>query len=224
MISDEPFAMRKMVENLCLLSIESWGGYAFGRDPLCGRVGEEQKHAWIRQANECGRARARELRAGFGTRTAREYADLLHVRIEEENSCGANDYITFASFREPDLITLYLSNIDSASRLITENDLSDLLQSVDIESMLIFHELFHVVESRDSAIFTRATKMVLWKLGPFKNTSALVALSEIAAMAFAQESLSIRYSPYVFDVLLPWQANPQQAQKLYHRIMDFRRT
>lgn len=224
MISDEPFAMRKMVENLCLLSSESWGGYAFGRDPLCGRIGEEQKLAWIRQANECGRARARELRAGFGARTAREYADLLHVRIEEENSCGANDYITFASFREPDLITLYLSNIDSASRLITENDLSDLLQSVDIKSMLIFHELFHVVESRDPAIFTRATKIVLWKLGPFKNTSALVALSEVAAMAFAQESLSIRYSPYVFDVLLPWQANPQQAQKLYHRIMDFRRT
>ena len=224
MISDEPFDMRKMVENLCLLNSESWGRYAFGRDPLCGRIGEEQMLAWISQANECGRAKARELRAGFGVHTAREYAELLHVKIKGEDSCGANDYITFASFREPDLITLYLSNIDAASQLITENDLSDLLQSVDIESMLIFHELFHVVESRDPVIFTRTTKLVLWKLGPIKNTSTLVALSEIAAMAFAQESLSINYSPYVFDVLLPWQANPQQAQKLYHRIMDFRRT
>ena len=216
--------MRKMVTELCLLDSESWGRYAFGRDPLCGRISMEQKSAWISQANECGRAEARELRAGFGAHTAREYADLLHVRIEEKDSCGADDYTTFASFQEPDLITLYRYNVDAAGRLVAENGLSDLLQSVDIESMLIFHELFHVVESRDPAIFTRTAKVVLWKVGPLKNASTLVALSEIAAMAFAQESLSIRYSPYVFDVLLPWQANPQQAQKLYHTIMNFRRT
>lgn len=215
--------MQEMVGALRSMGSREWGLYAFGRDPVNHRLEDGQRLQMIDRANECGRRQARELPSRYGKLAAPEYAARLGVQICRKDAAGEGDYPLFASFQEPDRITLYMKNVEDARELIEENGLSELLERVDVEEVLLFHELFHVLEARNPSIYTRTEKITLWKLGPLHGTTRLAALSEIAAMAFTQECLSIGYSPYLFDVLLPWKRSPRQAEKLYRSILKYRR-
>ena len=215
--------MQERIGVLRSMSSREYGLYAFARDPVNHRLEDGRRLQMIDRANECGRRQARELIARYGKLAAPEYAARLRVWIRRKDSAGVGDYPLFASFEEPDRITLYMKNVEDARELIEDNDLAELLDHVDLEEVLLFHELFHVLEARDSSIYTRTEKIALWKLGPLRGATRLVALSEIAAMAFAQECLSIDYSPFLFDVLLPWKRNPPQAEKLYRSILNYRR-
>lgn len=215
--------MKEMMETLCSLSSDVWGRYAFSRDPINHRLREEDRLVMTDRANACGRQQAAQLVSRYGRHTAREYAALLGLKLKEKDSAGDGSYVMFASFQEPDQITVYMENLTHAQQLIEENGLGELLGHVDMEEMLIFHELFHVLEAREPAIYTKTERFTLWKIGRLQGKTKLVALSEIAAMAFTQECLSINFSPYVFDVLLPWYHNPKQAEKLYLHILNLRR-
>ena len=61
--------------------------------------------------------------------------------------------------------------------------------------------------------------MELWRK-PFSNRSRILALSEMAAMAFAKEMTGIRWSPYVLDVLLIYGYNKEAACALYEEILE----
>lgn len=55
---------------------------------------------------------------------------------------------------------------------------------------------------------------------PIHNDSAVIALSEIAAMAFAGELTGLPYSPYVMDVFLVYGYSPEEASGLYEEMME----
>ena len=97
-----------------------------------------------------------------------------------------------------------------------------LTEQLDIKGLLLAHELFHFVEEKyKDEIFTKQEKIRLWSLGPLHNDSTVIALSEIAAMAFAQAITGIPYSPYVMDVFLVYGYSPEEASGLYEEIMEY---
>ena len=53
----------------------------------------------------------------------------------------------------------------------------------------------NVEEKYKHEIYTKTEKIRLWSLGPVHNDSTIIALSEIAAMAFAKEITGIPYAP-----------------------------
>ena len=76
-------------------------------------------------------------------------------------------------------------------------------------------------ETYQREIYTQTEKIRLWSLGPLHNDSRIIALSEIAAMAFARELTGLPYAPYVMDVFLVYGYSPEEASGLYEEMMMY---
>jgi len=126
--------------------------------------------------------------------------------------------VIFAQFEEPDRITVFLDSVHKGSALAAEAN-CDLLEKKCLTDTILAHELFHVLEDRHADVmYTRTERVELWRK-PFSNKSRLVCLSEIAAMAFARQLLSLPCSPYVLDVLLVYAYDHAAAWNLYDEIV-----
>ncbi len=206
------------IELLKLNDME-WGLYAFSRDPLEGKLSAEEKSEMIQEANQCGAEQAMKLIQRLGEKTVREYAEELKIQVINEDSDGSDNYIVFAKFNYPDKVTIYSGNVKKVEKLIAENDMEELLGHVDIEAMLLAHEMYHFFEEGDKDIYTKTKKIELWKLGPIHYKSKLAALSEIAAMSFARELLHLNYNPYVFDAIMLYPHDAKKTNELIHDIL-----
>ena len=101
-----------------------------------------------------------------------------------------------------------------------EKKLERFLPGLQIEPLLMAHELFHGIEyKKRKTIYTQTEKIELWRR-PFSNKSKILCLSELAAMAFAQEMLELPFSPYVMDVLLMYSYHEEAACALYEEILE----
>ena len=83
--------------------------------------------------------------------------------------------------------------------MIRSEGMEELFADVDIFSVLLSHELFHVVEHKNAEydFYTQTEKIELWRK-PFSNKSRIIALSEMAAMAFAGEIQGLPFYPVRF--------------------------
>ena len=141
--------------------------------------------------------------------------DLVNIKDEEWG---------IYAFVNPNKVTIFKDSVDKAIDLIDKENLQELFNNVNIEEILLAHEIFHYIEehNRDD-MFTQTEKIRLWKLGPFKNDSNIVCLGEIAGMAFAKELLQLSYSPYILDSFLVYLYYPKVAYELYKEIMNINR-
>ena len=221
------YPVREMAERLLALSDEQLGQYAFLHEPLEGRFHPEQKARYIQQANACGQQTAMQLRESICARIGEakpavvltELAEELHLTVRDEQVPSGGGHVIFAQYVEPDRITIFRDCLDCLEDLIRTEGLEDLFADVDFRSILLAHELFHAVEyARKDRIYTQTEKVELWHR-PFSNKSKILALSEMAAMAFAKELCSLPFSPYALDVLLIIPYNREAACALYEEIM-----
>lgn len=204
------------------LNDTEWGLYAFSRDPLSGKLSDDEKKELILEANKCGAKYAEKLINKFGQKAVKEYADELKIKIIREDSDGSDNYVVFAKFNYPDKVTIYSGNVKKVENLIQENDMEEILGHIDIESMLLAHEMYHFFEENEKDVFTKTKKIELWKLGPIKYKSKLAALSEIAAMSFARKLLQINYNPYVFDAIMLYPHDAKKTNELIAEILTFK--
>lgn len=212
-------SIQEMLNNLIKISDEDWGRYGFRREPLKGRFNDEERLRLIIKANACGREKAQEIREEYGSIDTYKIAEKMNLKVDYPDRPNGGGHIIFAQFVEPNQITIFKDSIDKALKLIEEEKISDLFSNINIEELLLAHEIFHYIEENDSNIFTRSETIRLWKIGPFKNDSGIVALGEIAGMAFAKELLQISYSPYILDVFLVYLYNKEAGYALYNEIM-----
>lgn len=213
--------IEEMLQDLIKISDEAWGKYGFQREPLKGKFNSEKKINLIRKSNNCGREYARKIRENYGYIDVYKIAENLGLEVNYPIMPNGGGHITFAQFVEPNKVTVFKDSVDKAVTLIKEQNLSHMFSMVNIEEILLAHEIFHFIEKENKEqIFTRTEKIRLWKLGPIKNDSNIVCLGEIAGMAFAKELLQIPYSPYILDVFLVYLYNPQVAYCLYNEIMN----
>ncbi len=214
--------IRQSTIELLQLNDFEWGLYAFSRDPVGGKITNEQKEEMIFDANRCGTEQAQKLEKEFGKKSVGEYARDLKVQVTVEDSDGSDNYIVFAKFNYPNKVTIYSGNVKKVEKLIEENDMGQMLGNVNIESMLLAHEMFHYFEERDKDIYTKNKKLELWKLGPIRYKTHLTALSEIAAMSFTRELLHLDYNPYIFDGIMLYPHDAKKTQGLIDEILTFK--
>lgn len=210
------------VDFLVGISDKEWGKYAFSRDPLNNKVSDELREEMIERANECGRQEALKIKEKYPNVPIKKIAKKMNLEITEKDSNGMDSYIMFACYNSPNKITLFMKNVMLVEALIKENNLDNKLNHVDAESVLLAHEMFHHIEENNKDIYTRITKVVLWKIGSFKYKSGLIALGEIAAMAFAKELLSLNYNPYIFDILMLYPHDREKTDKLFNEIKEIK--
>lgn len=213
--------VRPLAEELCGLTDEDWALYIFAGDPLSGKLTQEQKLEYAEKAAACGRELAAKLARDQGPRPAEERIAALGGRVVRPPDSPGGPLPLFASFTEPDLITLYAGNAGRTDDLRREEGLEDLLGPVPTEEVLLAHELFHLLEYRDETIYTRQKQILLWKLGRWENRSSIFCLSEMAAMAFARALTGLACSVYVLDVVMLYAGNPRLALEKQRAILDF---
>lgn len=207
------YKQEEMVERLQSITDEVWGLYAFRRDPIRGKFTKEEKTTLVNQAIACGREKALQIKKDKTWQSVYELATQLGLKVEYPDRPVGGGHIIFAQFVNPNVITIYKDSIDKAEKC-------DALQGIQVEQIVLAHEIFHYIEEQDENIFTRTEKIRLWKIGPFKNDSNIVCLSEIAGMAFAKELLDLEYSPFILDVLLVSLYHTKVSDALYEEIIS----
>lgn len=211
--------IKEMLKDLMGISDMVWGKYAFRREPLRGKFNEEEKAVLTQKANACGKKYAQDIRAVHGNVDMYTLAEKLGLEVDYPDKPNGGGHIIFAQFVEPNKITVFKDSVDKANDLIRVQKLANLFSNVNIEEILLAHEIFHYIEENEDNIFTRTEKIRLWKIGPMKNDSQIVCLGEIAGMAFAKEVLKLNYSPYILDSFLVYLYHPQVAYGLYQEVM-----
>lgn len=212
--------IREMTKRLMKLKEEEWGRYAFRHEPLERKLSEEQKETYTKQAMECGRKEATLLMEEMPGCTVEKIARAKGIAVETPDIPSGGGHVIFAQYEESGKITIFMDCIRKAEFLIAEEQMEDLFAGTDLFSVLLAHELFHVIEhEKRKTIFTQTEKIELWRR-PFSNKSRLIALSEMAAMAFAGRIQNLSFSPYVLDVVLMYCYNQEAAQALYEEIME----
>ncbi|MFJ5717575.1 hypothetical protein [Neobacillus sp. NPDC093127] len=206
------------VNFLTNITDQEWGRYAFSRDPLNRKVTDPVKQELIEKAIECGNHQAVQLRQTYPVHSVKEIAARMNAKINYKDSYSIENYIMFAVFNSPNSITLFKDNIELVNKFIQEHQLGLMLNHVDVEELLIAHELFHFIEEHNADIFTKNTKIPLWNIGKFQYKSRLVALSEIAAMQFAKDLLALDFNPFVLDVLMLFPHDEGKANQLFNEI------
>lgn len=219
------FAVRPiedMLKDLTKIVPADWYHYAFSREPLNGKFKENQRRAWMEQSLACGREYARKVCEEFKTSDPLILAAAMGMDISWPEYPEKTDRVLFAEYRVPNKICIYMDAVKKGEQLLKRPEVAELLAAgADISRLLLAHELFHCIEERyQHEIFTKTEKVRLWSLGFLHNDSNVIALSEIAAMGFAQEIMGITYSPYVLDVFLVYGYSPEEASGLYEEIMS----
>lgn len=205
---------------LTALPGEVWLRYRLTREPLRGKLSREDYAVLYRAAEECGSALAGKLRQKYGDVPPEELAEALGVRVEyprQEQPGGLGD---FACFQEPDLIRVYPDNARDTQALLEAAGADEAVSGVDICRMLLCHELFHVLQFREPALFVNQPHIRLWKLGRWERRSRLVSLEEAAAAAFTRELMGLPFHPCVYDVLMLLPHAGEAARGLYLELMD----
>lgn len=220
------FAVRtleRMMRDLADIPDEDWHNYAFSTEPLEGKFTDETRAAYGEKSRACGKDYAQRMIKQYGTNDPVQLARALKMNVSYPEYPEKTDRVTFAEFREPRDICIYMDAVKRAKRSLQEDGALDVLTTnLDVSRLLLAHELFHFVEeSHKKDIYTRTEKIQLWKVGPVRNTSVVIAFSEIAAMAFAKELIGLPYSPYLMDVFLVYGYSPQEASGVYETMMQY---
>lgn len=211
-----------ITEDLCRIPEEEWAYYAFSREPLNGKFTDAQRLELTKKAIACGRSYAEMLQKEYGVQDPVLLAECLQLHVDYPDMPQNASRVLFAEFREPKTIHIFMDGVRKGESLRTEPGVQEALgEKLDIARLLLGHELFHLVEEKyKKEIWTHSYRIRLWQLGPFRNTSTVMILGEIAAMSFAKALTGIPYSPYVMDAYLVYGYSPEAASALYEEMME----
>lgn len=195
------YSVRQIAVELLCLADAAFDDYAFDRDPLAGRLTPPLRRELGEKARESGRQLARSVRQRMGKATVEEICKAYGARVIRQPQPQHTDQVLYAQFCLPDTITVFEHCLQTAERVGEESQIPVLTRSV-LEPILLAHELYHLLESKDKQLFAAQYRLRLWKVGPWKNDSPVHCLSELAAMAFAKELLQLSFFPFALDALL----------------------
>lgn len=213
-----------MCRDLAEVPEKVWAAYALSREPLRGRFTRETYLPYYEEAKRCGYAQADRIRCSQGSVCCTELARQLGVEIRDLPMPHGGGIAIFACYYEGSHIERFRDNAEAAMDLLASAGLWDLFGRTDVPEMLLAHELFHCLQTREKDLYVNRKHIVLWTLGRLQRCGRLQSLEEAAAMAFAQRLLGIPVNPYVFDVLMLLPRFPEQAENLYRTVMALRET
>ena len=225
-------SLPQMLQRLSEVDDATWGRYVLANDLLHAKVPQDEANEMVARAQECGRTWAQSIRGERPTADPDEVARDLGVSVGTNPALVSSKRVLFAQFVPDDHIDLMEDPLSRYAQLrkkllseesgdAAREELESLLPTSHlVRSLLLSHELFHVIEDRnESSIYTRTAKIALWKFLGFENRSTLRALGEIGAGAFAQELNGALFCPFALDILLTWAYDTTHSEALYDAVL-----
>ena len=208
------FDFRRQFSAAAAYDDRQFAAFLLAADPLAAKLKASQREEIIAGAMQCGIASAQELSERYASASPSEIARRLGMKIVADERARAR---------------LVLSSYDSGKAAITINRaliaklkqcLAEelLLPPFDAEELAVAHELFHVLEAKNAAIFTRRFKITLWHLGPFQYRSTVLAASEIAATLCAKALCRLHFNPVLLEPLILRCARGESAEDWFARL------
>ena len=199
---------------------EALGMLLLREDPQFARISARRAPALVDAALEDGRRLAETSRLAWGAAPG-AIAESNAVRVIKVGE--AHDYgttVLYAEYTErPPQIRLFLPAIDALNRCLGEATLQRVLGLSDATPVFLAHELYHHFDSmRASGRLAARHRVPLLRLGPVRWSSGLASLAEIAAGAFAQHLLGLRYHPKILDMITLFHVDPRAARRMAYSL------
>lgn len=206
----------ELILKLQTISDEQWCDYQFQRELLVEKVSLSEQQRWGALARECGKTLAETINRKYCTRNIQELCDRLDVAISYGETAWRNDRLTLATYDETTGICLMEEPIQKFEQAnITALPLEK------VTSLILAHELYHHLETRDPTLYTQQKTLELWRFFGYRHQSKIRALSEIAAMSFSEKLNNVGFSPYVLEVAMTWPYDPQLCEHLVQSFQSF---
>jgi hypothetical protein len=217
----EEFVLRA----LPIMNCHQVGHLLLKNDPLYARIPVVRMSEAIQCGIDAGVTLAQRQTKEFQTRDPLLHADQLGVKVTHTNRDSHIGPRVYHSeyFSPPPTILIYSQSMAELERMI---DKSGLRQALNIESpipIFVAHEIYHHLETKQKPAPTERFRITTFALGPFKLTSGLVSLSEIAADAFAQEFLRLSHPPKLLEYLTIYRHNSDLAWQLVEELESLHR-
>ncbi|THE10070.1 hypothetical protein E1H99_10310 [Enterococcus hirae] len=206
----------ELFTELLMISEETWGYHEFQKEILKRKISCNQQKNMIKEAMQCGIETANKVRNEMLDTTIQEICIRLGTTISHQQSEETKERLTFATYDEETGIRLMTEPLEKLREQIQCNNHP--LEKT--ENLILGHELFHHIESKDLNIYTQRTKIELWKLFGYRHLSTVRAVSEIAAMSFSKELNQVDFSVYIIEVLLLSFYDLEKSQLVLQRVKE----
>lgn len=185
------------------------------------RIAAGDRQRLVDVALDEGAAAARTIRQMFGPACPDDIASRLGVQVKTiDGEGGFGSVVVFADYvPRPASIRLYAPAIAVLDAGLDDYPDRDGLGTTGTRPVFLAHELFHHLEGlRPAHALAVRHRVALLAIGPLTLTSGLSSLAEIAAGAFAQHLLGLRYHPKLLEVVALFSHSPAAAQRLVDRL------
>lgn len=151
----------------------------------------------IKQSQECAIKCAKKLKnQNIGIYDLKTKYDLAY---EEENSQNIFNLYDLAVFESPNKLIFHKDNIKTLENEIKKEN-NPIFSKVNPRDIIISHEIYHMLE--EDGLITDNIYISYQILGFINKKVKLTAPSEIGAMVFAKEFLSLDYNPIILNYFL----------------------
>jgi hypothetical protein len=133
--------------------------------------------------------------------------------VESDEDAGFGSVVVFAEYtRQPPTIKLYRTAIAQMGHRLAASRLHWMFDAaIDCRPIFLAHELYHHLARIGLAPqLGRKYRVTLLRLGRWRWTSGIASLEEIAAGAFAQSLLGLKFHPRLLELL--WARNAVHAR------------
>jgi len=205
---------------LHLATPQALGRMMLRQDPQVHRIEASRIAALIEAALADGAALAREAADRCGDDPAELLKALAIEVIEARRDAGYGRQIVHAQYwQRPPRVELFLPALDELQRGIAQCEMHALLYGRTVRDIFLAHELYHHLDlTRGGLSIAAAHRVTLLRIGPWKWTSGLASLAEIAAGAFAQALLDLPYHPKLLDLITLIDRAPHSAERFLERL------
>lgn len=181
--------------------IQHLGLLLLSRDPVYGKIPKDKRSELISLADAEGIRQAHVLGERYPDMDIAEIVKSFGMQIEytDDRNVFMGMLVHCEYYSNSKRIRIYNKSLKKFQNLIKDYELGD---SSQLKEIYIAHEFYHFWEEEQSkSQFSSSYKVTTFKVGPIKNTSTVIALSELAAQCFAKEFIGLSYYPMLLDEL-----------------------
>lgn len=214
--------IKDWILDLLSLNEDVWMTYAFEREPFKGKVSFDEYKEFYNKAESEGKQKAKD-EILLGCTDVFALKEKLAVKVENFTLEQVGGLGAFALFIEPNTIQILKDNADKTTELLRMESENPLLSSLDVYSVVLLHELFHVIQFNDKEMFVNKKHIVLNKFFGIERKARLSSLEEVAAFSFVKEFMNLSFNPEILNPVMLYHNNKKEAEKLYNKLMEFKK-
>ena len=195
---------------------EDFGLQMLAGDPVGASLPAPARCALVAAALDDGASVGRALAARHPGIAPDGIARRLGIRVVETNELPwAGPLLRHADYRAvPPEIQLFRAALEPLDRFLAQPEARDLIGASCAGPVFLAHELYHHVEAtRDAPPLPRRLAVTRLRLGRWRLSAPVHALSEIAAGACAQALLGLRHHAAMLDLFALCQIAPALAAR-----------